>query len=63
RAVGFAAVNTLAQIGSFAGPALWGVAAQRTGSFQTGLAVIPLMFLVAAGIVMAMRKPGGRNGA
>ncbi|MFM7274389.1 MAG: MFS transporter [Gammaproteobacteria bacterium] len=63
RAVGFAAVNTLAQIGSFAGPALWGVAAQRTGGFQTGLAVIPLVFLVAAGIVMAMRKPAGRGGS
>lgn len=62
RAVGFAAVNTLAQIGSFAGPALWGLAATRTGGFEAGLTVIPGIFLVAAAIVLSMRRAGGRTG-
>lgn len=60
RAVGFAAVNTLAQIGSFAGPALWGLAATRTGSFEAGLTVIPGVFLLAAVIVLALRRSGDR---
>lgn len=56
RAVGFAAVNTLAQVGSFAGPAVWGFAADRFGGFHVGLAVIPFLLLLAAGIVMVIRK-------
>jgi ACS family tartrate transporter-like MFS transporter len=56
RAVGSAAVNTIAQIGSFVGPALWGLAADRTGTLQFGPSVIPLVMLVAAGIVLAMRR-------
>ena len=56
RVVGFAAMNTVAQIGSFFGPALWGLAADRTGNFQFGLSVIPFVMLAAAGIVLAKRR-------
>jgi ACS family tartrate transporter-like MFS transporter len=56
RVVGFAAMNTIAQIGSFAGPALWGLAADRTDSFHFGLSVIPFVMLAAAGLVLAKRR-------
>jgi MFS transporter, ACS family, tartrate transporter len=56
RVVGFAAMNSLAQVGSFLGPSLWGMAADRTGSFTFGLSVIPCVLLAAAGIVLAMRR-------
>jgi ACS family tartrate transporter-like MFS transporter len=56
RVVGFAAMNTIAQIGSFIGPALWGLAADRTGSFQLGLSVIPCVMLAAAGFVLLKRR-------
>ena len=56
RVVGFAALNTVAQIGSFVGPTLWGLAANRTGSFHFSLSVIPFVMLAAAGIVLAKRR-------
>lgn len=56
RVVGFAAMNTIAQVGSFVGPALWGLAADRTGNFHFGLTVIPFVMLAAAGIVLAKRR-------
>ena len=60
RAVSFAALNTIGQVGAFVGPWLWGVAADRTGSFQLGLAVVPFVLAAAVAIVMAMRH-GGAN--
>ena len=56
RVVGFAAMNTIAQIGSFVGPSLWGLAADRTGGFQFGLSFIPFVMVAAAGIVLAKRR-------
>ena len=61
RAVGFAAVNSLAQVGSFIGPVLWGRVADHTGGFQVGLTAIPAVLLVAAGIVMAIRREPARS--
>lgn len=55
RIVGFAALNTLIQTGSFLGPTLWGLAAERTGSFKFALAVIPFLLLGAGAIVLATR--------
>lgn len=55
RAVAFAAINTIAQVGNFLGPTLWGLAASRSGSFQLGLNVIPLVLLVPLGLILAMR--------
>jgi ACS family tartrate transporter-like MFS transporter len=63
RVVGFAAMNTIAQIGSFVGPALWGLAADRTGSFHFGLSAIPFVMLAAAGIVLAKRRRAMSIGA
>jgi MFS transporter, ACS family, tartrate transporter len=56
RAVGLAAVNTLAQVGNFIGPVLWGIAADRFGSFQFGLEIIPIILMAAAGITLALRR-------
>jgi ACS family tartrate transporter-like MFS transporter len=56
RAVGFAAMNSLAQVGSFAGPSLWGLAADLTGGFHAALTFIPLVLVLAAGIVLAIRR-------
>jgi ACS family tartrate transporter-like MFS transporter len=62
RAVSFAALNTIAQVGAFIGPWLWGMAADRTGSFQFGLDVVPFVLAAAIAIVMAMRH-GAANAA
>ena len=56
RAVGFAAANTIGQVGSFLGPLLWGIAADRTGSFQLGLAVLPVITFAAVAIVLLRRR-------
>ena len=55
RAVAFAAINTIAQVGNFLGPTLWGLAADRTGSFQLGLSAIPFILLIPLGMILAMR--------
>lgn len=56
RAVAFAAINTIAQVGNFLGPLLWGLAADRTGSFQLGLNVLPMVLLIPLGMILAMRS-------
>lgn len=56
RAVGFAAINTIAQAGNFLGPVLWGYAATATGSFQLALSAIPIILLVPLGLVLFMRR-------
>jgi MFS transporter, ACS family, tartrate transporter len=56
RAVAFAAINTISQVGNFMGPVLWGYAADRTGSFQSALTIIPFVLLVPLGLIMAMRR-------
>ncbi len=56
RAVGFAAINTIAQVGNFLGPVLWGYAASRTGSFQAALSFIPIVLLVPLGLILLMRR-------
>ncbi|MDE2435743.1 MAG: hypothetical protein KGM49_05745 [Sphingomonadales bacterium] len=66
RAVAFAAINTISQVGNFLGPVLWGYAATRTGSFQFGLNAIAFILLVPLGLILVMRQRGerrpGRNG-
>lgn len=56
RAVAFAAINTIAQVGNFLGPVLWGYAANQTGSFELGLAAIPIILLVPLGLILFMRR-------
>ena len=56
RAVAFAAINTIAQVGNFLGPVLWGFAATKTGSFQFALSAIPIILLVPLGLILLMRR-------
>jgi ACS family tartrate transporter-like MFS transporter len=55
RAVSFAALNMIAQVGNFAGPLMWGIAADRTGDFRLGLGVAALLFVAALVVLVAMR--------
>lgn len=61
RAVAFAAINTIAEVGNFLGPFLWGFAADRTGSFQLGLSAIPLILLPWLGLILTMRRSKKRT--
>jgi ACS family tartrate transporter-like MFS transporter len=55
-AVGSAAINTIAQIGGFVGPSLWGVAREATGSYQMGLIVLTVIILAAAAVIINLRR-------
>ena len=63
RAVAFAAINTISQVGNFLGPVLWGYAASRTGSFQAALNVIPFILLAPLGLILVMRRDRPKPGA
>lgn len=54
-AVGVAAINMIGQLGSFMLPWLWGIAKDRTGDYHAGLTALPLAYLFAAAIVLAIR--------
>ena len=56
RPVSLAAFNTISQIGNSLGPILWGVAAERTGSFQFGLNVAPIVMLPAVAVLLMTRR-------
>lgn len=60
RAVGYAAVNTIAQVGNFSGPVLWGLAADRAGDFNFALSVIPFVLLLAALITLRLQHQAQR---
>jgi ACS family tartrate transporter-like MFS transporter len=55
-AVCAAAINSLANIGSFVTPYLWGAAKDATGSYHLGLMVLPVGYLVAAGLILNLRR-------
>jgi ACS family tartrate transporter-like MFS transporter len=57
-AVSIATINAIGQSGSFISPYLWGLARDHTGSVHLGLSVLPLPFLLAAIIVLVMRRAG-----
>ena len=54
-AIGVAAINGIGMIGSFSAPFVWGVLRDHTGDFETGLRCLPVLLLLAAGIVLALR--------
>jgi ACS family tartrate transporter-like MFS transporter len=54
-AVGVAAINGIGMIGSFSAPFIWGVLKDRTGDFEAGLRCLPVLLLLAAGIVLMLR--------
>ncbi len=62
-AIGVAAVNTIGMTGSFLGPLGWGLLRDHTGGYQVGLSLLPLAFLLAGGIVLALRAAARRSGA
>jgi ACS family tartrate transporter-like MFS transporter len=64
RAVGYAAVNTIAQVGNFLGPVLWGAAYDATGSAQMGFSALAPILLVAAALMLLgfARRPGSQGG-
>jgi ACS family tartrate transporter-like MFS transporter len=55
-AASIAAINSVGQVGSFICPYLWGLAKDQTGSFHLGLTLLPIPFLVAAAIVISVRR-------
>ncbi len=57
-AVSVATINAIGQSGSFISPYLWGLARDHTGGVHLGLSVLPLPFLLAAIIVLVMRRAG-----
>lgn len=61
RAAGIAMSNTLGQIGAAVGPALWGVAASATGSFDLGLAIAALTLICAALIAWSIELVTARS--
>ena len=60
-AVATATVNTMSQIGAFAGPIGWGMLRDATGSFHAGLIGLCLIQIAALGVVAVLAKGRGRN--
>lgn len=60
-AVAVACINTLAQLGAFLVPVLWGISKDATGSYHFGLTLLPVLFIASAAIVMNLRRQIRRN--
>jgi ACS family tartrate transporter-like MFS transporter len=54
--VATAAINTLAQLGAFVAPVLWGMNKDATGSYTFGLAIVPLAFVASAALAWNLRR-------
>jgi ACS family tartrate transporter-like MFS transporter len=54
-AVGIAVINAIGMIGSFSAPFVWGVLKDRTGDFEAGLRCLPILLLLAVGIVLTLQ--------
>jgi ACS family tartrate transporter-like MFS transporter len=59
--VASAGVNTLAQLGAFVMPVLWGVSKDATGSYNFGLTLVPLVFVAAGAVGLHLRHQVRRN--
>ena len=53
---GIALVNTIASLGGFVGPSLIGVLKEQTGSYASAMAMLAVVFVVAAFIVLALGR-------
>jgi MFS transporter, ACS family, tartrate transporter len=62
-AAGVAAINGIGMIGSFLAPYGWGLLHDHTGGYAVGLRLLPVMFLLAAAIVLWLRLAARREGA
>jgi MFS transporter, ACS family, tartrate transporter len=54
-AVGLAGVGSIGMLGSFAGPIIWGVMKDRTGTFAAGLLTLAIANLIAATLLSIAR--------
>ena len=61
-AVGVAAINGVGMVGSFSAPFIWGVLKDRTGDYEAGLRCLPVLLLLAAGVVLRLRFSRPRAG-
>ena len=59
--VAVAGVNTLAQLGAFVAPILWGISKDSTGSYNMGLAMVPIAFIASAAVAANVRRQVHRN--
>ena len=57
-ASGIALINSVANLGGFAGTYAIGLAVQATGSFLSGLAVASVSLFVSAGMVLLLPRMG-----
>jgi MFS transporter, ACS family, tartrate transporter len=55
-AAGIAAMNTIGMVGGFLGPYWMGLAKDFTGDYQHGLLTLTIPNLIAAGIILRMRR-------
>jgi MFS transporter, ACS family, tartrate transporter len=55
-AAGIALINSLGNLGGFAGPLLIGWLKQRVGSYAAGLDAVSAMMVLSAVIMLAMRR-------
>jgi ACS family tartrate transporter-like MFS transporter len=62
RPAGLAMGNTISQGGAFFGPITWGVLADATGSYATGVALLIPISLAAAGAALVARARSMRLG-
>ena len=53
--IGFATLNSIAGVGAFVAPILFGMARDATGSYDLGLSLLPLSPLIAIGFLFAAR--------
>jgi len=58
-AVATATVNTMSQIGAFAGPIGWGMLRDATGSFHAGMIGLCLIQIAALGVIAVLAKGRG----
>jgi ACS family tartrate transporter-like MFS transporter len=55
-AVGAAAINSVANVGSFVGPCLWGLTRDASGSFQAGLLALSAIALLTLLPMLVLRR-------
>jgi ACS family tartrate transporter-like MFS transporter len=62
RAGGLAMANTISQGGAFFGPILWGVLADRTGSYHMGVALLIPAMAGSASFALLVRRRNAAEG-
>ncbi len=60
-AAGVAAIGAIGMIGAFVGPWAWGVVQDATGGFTTGLYALTVPYLLAAGLILWVRRVSRRK--